>query len=68
MATIKVSGMSCQHCVDHVTKALEGLPGVKNVHVDLSSGEATFDNPDSVASEDIARAIEDAGYEVMQAS
>ena len=69
MATkINVSGMSCQHCVNHVTKAIEGLSGVKNVKVDLASGEVTFDQPDTVTPDDIAKAVEEAGYEVMQSS
>ena len=29
MDTIKVSGMSCQHCVGAVTKALEGIEGLR---------------------------------------
>ncbi|MGB5233404.1 MAG: cation transporter, partial [Desulfoprunum sp.] len=34
MATIKIKGMSCQHCVAAVTKALSELPGISNVKVD----------------------------------
>ena len=62
---IKVSGMSCGHCVQRVTKSLEGLPGVKNVKVDLKSGEAAFDKPDAVSMDDIRKAIEKAGYQVQ---
>ena len=40
---LKIGGMSCQHCVDHVTKALQELPGVAAVSVDLSSGRATLE-------------------------
>ncbi|MFA4836942.1 MAG: heavy metal-associated domain-containing protein [Dehalococcoidia bacterium] len=61
---IKVNGMSCQHCVKHVTEALQKMPGVKNVKVDLKSGEATFDKPDKVTMDEVAKAIEKAGYEV----
>jgi copper chaperone len=40
MASIlKVKGMSCQHCVMSVTKALGQLEGIKNVQVDLAKGE-----------------------------
>ena len=38
MPEIKVKGMSCEHCVAAVTKAVAGLPGVSNVEVDLASG------------------------------
>jgi len=64
MNKIKVKGMSCEHCVKRVTKALEDLPGVKNVKVDLKSGEATFDKPDTVTMDDIIKAIKESGYQV----
>ena len=67
MATvIKVKGMSCQHCVMSVTKALGQLDGIKNVQVDLAKGEARFDNTKNTASDRIQKAIEDAGYQVVQ--
>ena len=65
-ATLRVKGMSCQHCVMSVTKALSQLDGVKNVQVDLAKGEVRFDNTKEVASSRIAKAIEEAGYEVVQ--
>jgi len=61
---LKVKGMSCQHCVMSVTKALSQLDGVKNVQVDLSRGEVRFDNTKAVASDRIEKAITDAGYQV----
>ena len=63
--TLKVKGMSCQHCVMSVTKALGQLEGIKNVQVDLAKGEVRFDNTKEVASDRIEKAIEDAGYEVV---
>jgi copper ion binding protein len=65
-STIKVKGMSCQHCVMSVTKALSQLEGIKNVQVDLAKGEVRFDNTKEVASNRIEKAISDAGYEVVQ--
>jgi len=68
MATIlKVKGMSCQHCVMSVTKALGQLDGIKNVQVDLAKGEVQFDNTKSIGSDPIKKAITDAGYEVVSA-
>jgi len=61
---LKVKGMSCQHCVMSVTKALSQLDGVKNVQVDLAKGEVRFDNTKAVASDRIEKAITDAGYQV----
>ena len=62
--TVKISGMSCEHCAMRVTKALSGIPGVKEVKVDLKSGTATFEKPEGVTLEDVARVIEEAGYRV----
>jgi copper chaperone len=66
ISVLKVKGMSCQHCVMSVTKALNQLEGIKNVQVDLVKGEVRFDNTKSVASDRIQKAITDAGYEVIQ--
>jgi copper chaperone len=65
-SVLKVKGMSCQHCVMSVTKALNQLDGIKNVQIDLAKGEVRFDNTKSVASDRIRQAITDAGYEVVQ--
>jgi len=62
---LKVKGMSCHHCVMSVTKALGQLEGIKNVQVDLAKGEVRFDNTMELASNRIAKAIEDAGYEIV---
>ncbi len=43
MTTIKIKGMSCNHCVMAVTKALNEIEGIKNVKVDLAKGEADLD-------------------------
>jgi copper ion binding protein len=62
MPTIKIEGMSCQHCVAAVTKALESIDGVTNVKVDLEAGSATYDERVTVDVEAIRRAVEEAGY------
>ena len=38
--TLKVTGMSCAHCVAAVTRALQKVPGVEGVEVSLDRGEA----------------------------
>ena len=67
-SVLKVKGMSCQHCVMSVTKALNQLDGIKNIQIDLAKGEVRFDNTKSVASDRIRNAIIDAGYEVVAQS
>lgn len=64
MTTVKIKGMSCNHCVMAVTKALEEIAGLKNVKVDLKKGEATFDEIGPVDMEKIREQIKKAGYEV----
>lgn len=65
MATIKIKGMSCQHCVMAVTKALGGIDGVKDVRVDLEKGEATFTEVKPVERKQIGERIKKAGFEVV---
>ena len=62
METIKVSGMSCEHCVKAVTKALEEIEGLGEVAVDLSAGEVSFVNS-GVEREKIKMAISQIGFD-----
>ncbi|GKT08452.1 heavy-metal-associated domain-containing protein [Desulforhabdus sp. TSK] len=62
--TIKIKGMSCQHCVNAVSKTLSGIDGVQGVKVDLSKGEATFEELKPVDDALIRDRIEKAGYEL----
>jgi copper chaperone len=61
--TIKIKGMSCNHCVMAVNKALNQIDGVSDVQVDLEKGEATFDHGTSVDMAQIRQQIEQAGYQ-----
>jgi copper chaperone len=62
--TIKIIGMTCQHCVATVTKVLCKLGGIKNVDVDLETGIATFEEVTPVDMELLRTRIREAGYEV----
>jgi copper chaperone len=64
-AIIKVKGMSCQHCVASVTKALSEIEGITDVQVDLDKGEATFSEQSPVAEQSIKDAITKIGFEVV---
>lgn len=63
MEKIKIQGMTCQHCVRTVTKALADIPGLKDIKVNLEKGEATYENVDNVPKQLIRQAIEKAGYQ-----
>lgn len=61
--TLTIEGMSCQHCVGRVEKALNDLDGVKAT-VTLEPGEAKVEGAN--LSEDVLKkAVEDAGYTVV---
>ena len=62
--TLKVKGMSCQHCVARVEKALKGVKGVSSAQVSLERASATVEyQPDQVKTDDLKRAVKTAGYE-----
>jgi copper chaperone len=64
MKTIKIKGMSCQHCVKAVTKALGEIDGIEAVQVNLDRGEATFEEVKPVALELLQEGIKKAGFEL----
>jgi copper chaperone len=64
MATIKIKGMTCQHCVMAVTKALGGIEGIQDVRVDLAKGEAAFTEAKPVDRALIRERIVKAGFDV----
>lgn len=62
--TINVKGMTCPHCVKHVTKALSGMEGVSDVAVDLEAGTAKFTASREIPDSELASVLDDAGYEL----
>lgn len=60
---IKIEGMSCQHCVGHVTEALKNIAGLSDIKVSLEEKCATVSgNADPTV---IKAAIEEEGYDVV---
>lgn len=63
---LNVDGMSCEHCVKAIKKAVGAIPGVSDVTVDLSAKTVTVEH-------DIARTpldkiryeIEEQGYDII---
>jgi copper ion binding protein len=64
--TIKVQGMTCNHCVMRVAKALKAVPGVQDAKVDLQKAEAviTFDET-AVSADRFPIAVSEAGYKAV---
>jgi copper chaperone len=61
---IKVSGMSCEHCVRAVQAEIGGLPGVTDVDVNLAAGEVRVTGEPVPDDEALRAAVDAAGYEM----
>ncbi len=61
---VKIEGMSCGHCVMHVTDALEKVPGVSRAKVDLKGNQAVVEG-ESLDAAALKNAVAEAGYEAL---
>ena len=60
---IKVTGLSCGHCVAAVEKAVGKVKGVSKAKVDLASGTLAVEfDPAQADRQIIGKAVVDAGY------
>lgn len=64
---LNIGGMSCQMCVQHVTRGLQNVPGVQKVEVDLERGAARVEH-ETVAVQHLIAAVEEEGYEAQIAA
>ena len=60
---LNVEGMTCQHCVAHVTQALEAVEGVSKAIVSLDEKSAVVELSSDVADSALVDAVVQAGYE-----
>ena len=65
MLRFQVQGMSCDHCVAAITKAVQAVDAKAQVQVDLADKSVSVEGSD--LKDAIATAIADAGYEVLAA-
>lgn len=61
---LKISGMTCQHCVMAVRKELAKLPGVEIKDVRIGSALVAYDEA-KVSGVLLRSAVEEAGYSVV---
>ena len=61
---IGVEGMTCASCSARVERALQRVPGVQQVSVNLASESAAVELAAPVGAEALAQAVEKAGYAV----
>jgi copper chaperone CopZ len=61
-ATLHIEGMSCDHCVRAVSRALTALPGVEVDSVLIGRADVRFD-ASKVRPEQLTAAVDEAGYQ-----
>lgn len=63
--TVRIEGMSCQHCVMAVRKAVESVKGVSGAQVEIGKAVVSFDETKARIT-DIEEAVKNAGYKVVR--
>lgn len=66
--TLDIHGMTCEACVHHVAKALNGLDGVQSAEVSLPENRAVVRyDPEKVSIAHMQDAVEEEGYDAKAA-
>ena len=63
---LKITGMTCGMCVQHVTTALQSVAGVQSADVNLASGAAAVQHDDATDAAQLIEAVVEAGYQAQQ--
>jgi|HubBroStandDraft_2_1064218.scaffolds.fasta_scaffold195009_2 copper chaperone len=66
MLKLRVTGMTCEHCVRAVTSALRKVPNIESVQVHLATGDVDIEGAPDPSS--ALRAVREEGYEAVVAS
>lgn len=64
---LKVTGMTCGMCVQHVTQALQSVAGVNQATVDLTAGNASVQHDATAQPQAMIEAVSEAGYKAKVA-
>ena len=59
--TLHIEGMSCGHCLNAVSRALAGLPGVEVESIRIGRADVRYDAA-AIAPDRIEAAVTEAGY------
>lgn len=63
--TLKVEGMTCNHCVQTIEENVTAISGVDNVQLHLENGTVDVEfNKDVVQVKQITKTIEDRGFRI----
>ena len=63
VTVLKSTGLSCGGCASRITNALETVPGVASVKVDIESGRVTVWHDETAAPQKLAATVSEAGYQ-----
>ncbi len=63
---LKVLGMHCQNCVKRVEGVIKELGGVKDINIDIGTGEVSFYSKKQVDKNILKEEIENLGFEVEE--
>jgi len=66
--TYTVIGMTCSHCADAVTTEIGQLSGVRDVQVDVATGQVTVTSDRDLPEAEVRAAVDDAGYRLAVTS
>ena len=64
--TFTVKGMTCGHCVNHVTEEVKKIAGVTGVEVELESGAVAVTSDSDISADQMEAAVMEAGYELVK--
>ncbi len=65
--TLKIEGMTCNHCVHTVQQALSAVPGVKSAEVSLDQKQAVVQSEGPLDFNAVEKAVEEEGYKASLA-
>lgn len=64
IAQFSVTGMTCEKCVESVTREISLVDGVTGVEIDVSSGRVLVTSTVPIPDSAIAEAVFEAGYDL----
>ncbi len=62
---VKIGGMSCQNCANHVLEHLKKCKGIINASVNLKKNEALVTCDENFNITDLEKSIDESGYEYL---
>lgn len=63
--TYTVTGMTCQHCASAVTEELTAIGGVREVRVDVPTGQVMVTSDGPLPAQSVRTAVTEAGYRLV---